>query len=233
MEYEFESVFNASELLEKIESEFDVRLNDDQTSPEFKNGLIYLSDYNLQPMDAKLLADAGLYVMDCAPPIYYFPNIDGFNFLLLKADSERMSDSSVVTVSATPIETRNYLNDFFDDYIKHLESKGRSINPCEQYVIEQAQFWDVEDDYNAILSYYGIADCIVTTDYMAHDEIAVWAENNDKAVSSNATSSGYIKNSDGEPTLFATVADAQAKIDELAPLDDKTSFYITTTYPNH
>ena len=240
MDYEFSSVFDGSELLEKIEAKFNVRLSDDQTSPEFKNALLDLSECNLQPASAKLLAEIGLEVMDCALPLYYFSDIDGFDFILLKADSETMPHSSVITVSATQFETRNYLDDFFDDYIKYLESKGRSVNPCERYVIEQAQFWDVEDDYNAILSYYGMADCIVTTDYMAHDEIAVWVEYSYHSIRDTILSSGYIKKPSGEPILFATVADAQAKINKMKSelvmfgTDIKQpDYYITTTYPNN
>ena len=251
MVYDFNNYISGEELVAALEAKFDVVFDKDQRSNAFKELLIEIAECNLQPANAEILADKGLYIMDCASPIYYFPNVGDENYILIKKDLEVMKKSEVITVSEPAVENRSYLDNFFDDYTAYLKDNGRTINTCERYVIEQAQWWDVEDNYNAILSYYGLADCIVTTDFMEHTDIGVWVEHKYESANDVVLSSGYLKYLNGDIATFSSVEEAQARIDKIKSTIKKTatkmskgkpdlanhakkketSYYITSTYP--
>jgi len=135
------------------------------------------------------------------PPVYFFADIKGTDYILVKNDNDEEIEVFSVSYDSTQ-EVSQHI-----EALMHL----RGITACEWYVLSQARLWEAEDDYYSILSLYGMADVIEGADQECTD-VSIWAEHHYHPSYQKPIENDYLTDWMGEKLIYATVADAQEEI---------------------
>ena len=135
------------------------------------------------------------------PTFFFFENIDGYDYMVH---------------GDTAYRAKNYWN-----YSYVQEAANEDLGVCELFVLLYAPFWDVDDDWWSVCSWYGLGDYTQAASFGDVD-VAIWVDYKyEKSIPmSDRKYSGFY--SDGNPisetsesTIFETYAEAQSVVESL------------------